>query len=111
MKEILLVALVSTVLCGCTSKPVAKTTEHRVEPATANAYNSFVNRRTAELQQMGGPFKDRGAANTKAQDDAISRFGGVAQDTVTTTWSSSNAQAQAEFTAKLDDLAKKAKER
>ena len=111
MKKFLLVSLISTGLCGCTSKPVAKTTEHRVEPATAQAYNSFVNRRTAELQQMGGPFKDRSVANTKAQDDAISRFGGVAEDSVTTTWSSSKAQAQEEFTDKLDDMAKKAKER
>lgn len=110
MKKTLLVSLISVVLCGCTSKPVAKTTEHRAEPANAQAYSNFVNRRTAELQQMGGPFKDHGAANTKAQEDAISRFGGVAQDTVTTTWSSGNAQAQEEFTDKLDAMAKKAKE-
>jgi hypothetical protein len=110
MKKIPLIVLLAAAFSGCTSKPIATTKEHRGNPANAIAYGGFIDQRTEQLQQMGGPFKDRAAARQKAEEEANTHFGGPAGDSVTTTWSSSKAQAQEEFTDKLDDMAKQKKE-
>ena len=109
MKKIIPLIVIATFFCGCNSKPVTKTQEKRWNAARAVAYNDFVNQRTEELQQMGGPFKERGAASAKAREDAATRFGGVPSD-VTTTWTwgknADRVEAQEQFTATLDDMAK-----
>lgn len=110
MKRSLWLLCAVAALSGCTSKPVATTKEYRADPAQRAAYGSFVAARTEELQRMGGPFKNPSAANMKAQEEAAQHFGEGANDQVTTTWQSEKeagkAQAQQEFTDKLDDLAK-----
>ena len=106
MKKVLLATLLTAGLAGCTSKPVVATKEHRGDPSTGAAYAGFVNERTEELEQMGGPFRNHAAARQKAQEEASSRFGSSAVDSVTTTWSAGKAQAQDEFTDKLDDMAR-----
>ena len=106
MKTLALLALIAASLCGCT----AKTRENRTATAQAATYNNYVNQRTAELQRMGGPFKEQGAANLKAREEANSRFGGEPAE-VTTTWSwgkgAGKVEAQEKFTGDLDDMAKK----
>ena len=113
MKKILLATLLTAGLAGCTSKPVVTTKEHRGDPSTRAAYVGFVNERTQELEQMGGPFQNHAEARQKAQEEASSRFGSSGGDSVTTTWSAGKeagkAQAQDEFTDKLDDMAKEKK--
>ena len=113
MKRILVIAWIAAGFCGCSSKPVSTTKEHRGNPANAIAYSGFVDQRTEQLQQMGGPFKEQTAARQKAEEEANSRFGGPGGDSVTTTWTSSNAadkaRAQDEFTDKLDDMAREKK--
>lgn len=106
MKTFILIAALGLFISGCESKPVASTKEHRGDPSQSVAYDRFVVRRTAELQQMGGKLQDRGTASLKAQEEANSTFGGPPGDSVTTTWSSGKAQAQEEFTDKLDDMEK-----
>ena len=110
MKKIIPLIFIATCFSGCTSKRSAVTKEYRGDPASGVAHDSFVRQRTGQLQQMGGPFKDRGAAAGKAVEEANSHFGGPGGDTVTTTWSKSKAQVQEEFTDKLDDMAKQKKE-
>jgi hypothetical protein len=109
MKKIIPLVLIAACFSGCNSKRTAITKEHRGNPASGIADGGFVNQRTGQLQQMGGPFKDRAAAEQKAIEEANSHFGGPGGDTVTTTWSNSKAQAQEEFTDKLDDLARQKK--
>lgn len=109
MKTILFLFSIVIGLSGCASKVAKTTTEHRGDPAQSIAYGGFVRQRTEQLQQMGGPFKDRAAAEQKAIEEANSRFGGDPGDSVTTTWStnSDKAHAQEEFTDKLNDMEKK----
>lgn len=115
MKTILLLLLAAGCFSGCTSKVASTTKEHRAIPSQSLAYNSYVNQRSQELQTMGGPFKDRNAAASKAQEEASSRFGDGALDNVTTTWSwgknADRVQAQEALTDKLDDMAKEKKAR
>lgn len=110
MKRIIFLTLIGGILSGCSSKVHKTTTEHRSNPAQAVAYGGFVQQRTQELQQMGGPFKDRAVAEQKATEEANSRFGGDPGDSVTTTWSSNSqadkARAQDEFNDKLHDMEK-----
>ena len=110
MKAVLLIMAAFGCFSGCATKFKSMTKEHRAVPSHALAYNNYVNERTGQLQSMGGPFKDRSVAASKAQEEASSRFGNGAVDSVTTTWSSSKyvdrVQAQEDFTDKLDDMAK-----
>jgi hypothetical protein len=113
MKKIFSFALIAGSFSGCTSRPVAKTNEHRGNPSEAVAYSTFVSQRAEQLQQMGGPFKNQAEAQQQAQREANAQFGGSSADSVTTTWSSSKeankVQAQEEFTDKVDDMAKQKK--
>jgi hypothetical protein len=109
MKKLIPLIFIAACFSGCNSKHTAVTKEHRGDPASGVAHDSFVRQRTGQLQQMGGPFKDRGAAAAKASEAANSYFGGPGGDTVTTTWSNNKAQAQEEFTGKLNDMAKQKK--
>jgi len=91
---------------GCATK-VAQTTKVHRPDAQSVAYNQFVDRRTAELQQMGGPFKDSGIAAARAQQEAQSRFGDVPPDVSTTwSWGNGNAEAQSEFNNQLEKMAR-----
>jgi hypothetical protein len=114
MKAILSCAVILFCLSGCHSRPVTTTRENRANSSTVVAYNNLVSRRTLELQNMGGPFKDQAKAHAKAQEEATSQFGGVPAD-VSTTWAwgknAGKAEAQEEFTDTLDDMAKDAKRR
>ncbi|MEO6993169.1 MAG: hypothetical protein ABI273_06050 [Lacunisphaera sp.] len=108
MKAIFPSALILLCLSGCTSKPIAKTTEHRGDTAQSIAYDKYISRRTTELQNMGGKLKDHQAAAQKAQEEANDIFGGPPGDSVSTTWGpKSKADSQQEFTDKLDDMDKK----
>lgn len=109
MKKILLLLSLAVCFSGCASKVAKTTTEHRGDPSQSIAYGGFVRQRTEQLQQMGGPFKDRATAEQKAIEEADSRFGGNPGDSVTTTWSTNTdkAHAQEEFTDKLNDMEKK----
>ncbi len=111
MKKIILLSLAAGVLSGCASKVTKTTTEHRGNPAQGIAYGGFVQQRTEQLQQMGGPFKDRAVAEQKAVEEANSRFGTDANDSVTTIWSTDpqadKARAQDEFNDKLADMEKR----
>ena len=108
MKPILSAGLIILGLWGCTLKPVATTKEHRGDAAQSIAYNDFISRRTSELQNMGGKFKDHDTAAQKAQEEANDLFGAPPGDSVTTTWGpKSKAQIQEEFTDKLDDMDRK----
>lgn len=98
-------------LAACSSRPKATTTEHRGDPGQSIAYRGFVDQRTRELQEMGGPFNNPATARQKAEDEANSRFGGNPGDSVTTTWSSDKTNTQEEFTDKLDDMAREKKSR
>jgi hypothetical protein len=113
MKAVLFLIPAIVGFSGCASKVKSTTREHRAIPSNAVAYGNYISQRTEQLQSMGGPFKDRSVAALKAQEEASSRFGDGATDSVTTTWSSSkNAdriQAQEDFTDKLDDIAKEKK--
>lgn len=77
--------LLSFVVAGCTAKPV-RTTEVNRATTSSIAYAAFVDRRTGELQRMGGPFADRNVAETKARELARSLYGDPPPD-VSTTWS------------------------
>lgn len=111
MKKILLLISIVAALSGCSSKTKKTTTEHRGNATQSIVYGGFVQQRTEQLQQMGGPFKDRAVAEQKAIEEANSRFGGNPGDSVTTTWSTNSqadkARAQDEFTDTLNDMEKK----
>jgi hypothetical protein len=110
MIKIIFPCLFVAVISGCASKVTKTTTEHRGNPAQSVAYGGFVQQRTEELQQLGGPFKDHAVARQKAVDEADSRFGADSQDSVTTIWTTNpqadKARAQDEFTDKLNDMEK-----
>lgn len=76
MKRLLPLALFLPALAGCYSKPVVTQRENRQLTPQAVAYRDFVGQRTAELQRMGGPFKDKDVAQQKALQEAENRFGG-----------------------------------
>ena len=111
MKHTLLLIALASGLSGCASKFTKTTTEHRANPSRSIAYGGYVEQRTEQLQQMGGPFKERAVAEQKASDEANSRFGAEATDSVTTTWSTDpqagRARAQDEFTDTLNDMEKR----
>jgi hypothetical protein len=110
MKKIILLSLIAGILSACSSKVNKTTSEHRGNPARGIAYGGFVQQRAEQLQQMGGPFKDRAVAEQKATEEANTRFGADANDLVTTTWSTDpladKARAQDEFNDKLHDMEK-----
>ena len=84
---------------GCSSPVV---TVEQNEPMLQSAdYSNFVARRTAELQQMGGPFTDKQVAASKAEQDAQARFGNVRPEySSTATWGSEARSAQAQTKVK-----------
>jgi len=97
-------------LTACGTKPVNNT---RIQSPEAQdhrraTYDDFVARRTLELQQMGGRFKDEGAASEKALEEAKARFGDVPADW-STTWAwgkdAGKVEKQAELNGQLDKLA------
>ncbi|HYD83896.1 MAG TPA: hypothetical protein VEA63_07575 [Opitutus sp.] len=96
--------LLSFVVAGCTTKAVKTTEVHRPTTSTI-AYAAFVERRTDELQRMGGPFADRNIAATKARELGRSLYGEPTPD-VSTTWSwgseARRKEAQADVTETLD---------
>lgn len=103
MNRMLPLALVMILLAGCQSKAVRKTEVHRRD-LQGVAYEDFVAQRTHELEQMGGPFKDKATAEAKAREEAAARFGDVPPEYSTTwTWGkdADKAKAQAELNEKL----------
>lgn len=111
MSRFLLVIFCSVPLAGCVNAPAKATRIRSPEAQSAQrvAYDNFVAQRTGALQRMGGPFKDKSAATTKALAEAAARFGDVPADW-STTWSwgkdAGRNEAQAELNEELDKLAR-----
>lgn len=97
--------LITLLLCGCGSPPVRTTEVHRPDTQTL-AHREFVARRTEELQRMGGPLADRAIAESKALEEARSRYGDVPPD-VSTTWSWGKAAEKRAAQAEVNDTLEK----
>jgi hypothetical protein len=95
----------SFLVAGCTTKPVKTTEVHRPTTSTL-AYAAFVERRTDELQRMGGPFADRNIAATKARELARSLYGDPTPD-VSTAWSWGSAARRKEAQAQVEKTLEK----
>lgn len=108
MHRILFLWLCVVFVTGCGTKPVTKTEVHQPDSQSI-AYHGFIARRTDELQQMGGPFKDRNVAATKATDEAKHLYGEVPAE-YTTTWSwgkkARDTEAQAKINAEFEKMAR-----
>ena len=106
MTRISSAVFVLVVLCGCTNKPVQTTKVHRPD-LQASTYREFVERRTDELQRMGGPLQERSVAQSKAEEEARARYGEVPAD-YSTTWSwgkgAGAEAAQADVKEKLEKM-------
>jgi len=106
MKRMLPLLLAVVFSAGCAAKMERTTKVHRPDAENV-AYHQYVNQRTAELQQMGGPFKDPGMAAARAAQDAEGRFGDLPPDVSTTwSWGNGNAEAQSEFNDQLEKMAR-----
>jgi hypothetical protein len=111
MNRLLPLPMVMLALTACHTKPVRTTETHRPDLQTAH-YEDYVARRTQELEQMGGPFKDHAVAEAKAREEATDRFG-EEPPTSSTTWTwgkgAKDPAAQAELEDKLDKMDRDAK--
>lgn len=109
MKTLLLLFICGLSVTACTNPPPASAKV--LSPTEQNqrrvSYDAFVSRRTAELESMGGPYKDKNFVQQKVLEEAGARFGQVPPDWQTTwTWGQ-KAGDQVALNNQLDKLQRK----
>ena len=109
MPRSLLLVFLAGCVAGC-HQPTQRTTTISPRDTQGLAYDQFVEQRTQELMQMGGPFKDRAYAAEKARAQADARFGTPEPEYANTwTWGGTDREAQDDLETKLTKMERESK--